>query len=262
LAQAYHDLAKRSINRVDRFPDTVRFGEYALMQRHRRFDSINDIGFKRAPHPCYRHLAGAVMNDEFGDQRIVVRRNKPSRIRRGVNAHAGPAGQVHCGDQSRRGYVGEWRLGVYSALYRMAVEDNVFLIELKPLSRCNQNLFAHQVGVRHELGYRMLDLNAGVHLHKIEVVILIQQKLHRTRVNVPYFSTGAHSQFPHFTAHLGAECRRWRFFDQLLMPALNRTLALSQVDEVAVLIAQDLNLYMAGGLDVLFEVDRWIAEGE
>ena len=46
------------------------------------------------------------------------------------------------------------------------------------------------------------------------------------------------------------------------MSSLNRALALSQMDEIAVLIAEDLNLDVTSGLYILFDVDRWIAEGE
>src|SRR5258706_15015373 len=46
------------------------------------------------------------------------------------------------------------------------------------------------------------------------------------------------------------------------MSALNRALALAKVNQIAVLIAEDLNLYMSSCLDVLFDVYRRIAERE
>ena len=51
------------------------------------------------------------------------------------------------------------------------------------------------------------------------------------------------------------------FFEQLLVAALDRALALAEVDDVAVVIAEDLELDVARVLDVLLDVDVADAEG-
>jgi hypothetical protein len=48
--------------------------------------------------------------------------------------------------------------------------------------------------------------------------------------------------------------------DQLLMPALNRALALAQMDDVAVVIADDLELDVARVLQVLLDIHIAVAE--
>ena len=54
--------------------------------------------------------------------------------------------------------------------------------------------------------------------------------------------------------------RRRRDLDDLLMPALQRAIALEEMDEVAVLVAEELHLDVAGALDELFEEDVGDAE--
>ena len=44
------------------------------------------------------------------------------------------------------------------------------------------------------------------------------------------------------------------------MPALHRAVALVEVDEVAVLVAEDLHLDVLGAADVALEEDRVVAE--
>ena len=62
-------------------------------------------------------------------------------------------------------------------------------------------------------------------------------------------------------AHLGLQGHARRFLDQLLVPALNRALALAHVDDGAVRVAEQLDLDVARRRQVLLEVDRRVAEG-
>ena len=56
------------------------------------------------------------------------------------------------------------------------------------LARRNANLFANQVHAGHLLGHRMLDLNAGIHLAEIEVLVFIGQEFDRARAAVSDFA--------------------------------------------------------------------------
>ena len=64
----------------------------------------------------------------------------------------------------------------------------------------------------------------------------------------------------HLPAHLFGERRRRRLLDQLLVPPLNRALALAEVNQVAEVVAQDLELDVPRRLDVLLDVD--VADAE
>src|SRR2546428_212891 len=128
------------------------------MERHRGLDSFNYERLERAAHARDCHIAVAVMNDQLRDQRVVVRRHKPTRVCGSINSNTRPAWQIHRGDEARRWDVRHRRLSIDAALDSVTAENNVILIELEPLSCGNQNLFANKVGIRDELGHWMLDL--------------------------------------------------------------------------------------------------------
>ena len=66
--------------------------------------------------------------------------------------------------------------------------------------------------------------------------------------------------FAHRPASRFIEERRRRFFDDFLMPALERAFALAEVDHVAVLVAEDLNLDVPRMFDEFFEEHAFVAE--
>ena len=98
----------------------------------------------------------------------------------------------------------------------------------------------------------MLYLQASIHLHKVKVVVLIQQKFHRTGTDIidrlGRFQCGVSHTRPQFSRYVRRRC----FFDYFLMPPLYRTVALKQIDAVAMAVAKDLNLYMSRLLQKLF----------
>ncbi len=91
----------------------------------------------------------------------------------------------------------------------------------------------------------MLDLDAGVHFHEVEMVVLIQQELDGARVLVIHGARGFSREFADVFALRLGDLRRGRDLDQFLVAALNGTVALEQVDHVAVAVAQHLYFDMA-----------------
>ena len=62
-------------------------------------------------------------------------------------------------------------------------------------------------------------------------------------------------------AHLRRDLQRWRFFNELLMAALDGALALKERDHIAVLVGKHLELDVARLLDELLHVELAVAEG-
>jgi len=54
---------------------------------------------------------------------------------------------------------------------------------------------------------------------------------------------------------------RWRFLDDLLMPALDRAFPLPEMDDVAEAIAQYLEFDMSRVFEVFFDVEPAVSEG-
>src|SRR2546421_9653692 len=107
----------------------------------------------------------------------------------------------------------------------------------------------------------MLHLQPRVHLEKVEAALRVHQELERARVDV---SDGARARDRGVRQPaLGRrrEVRRRRLLHELLMTPLDRALALVQVDDAALRVAEDLDLDVAGRLEIALDVDLGAAEG-
>ena len=151
--------------------------------------------------------------------------------------------------------------GVDAALDRMAAQLDVFLRERQLLAGGDVHLQVHEIEAGDEFRDRMLHLQARVHLEEVEVAILVDQELDGAGVVVTGGFGDAHGDFAHAAAHLFVDERRGRLFEHLLMAALHGALALAEIDDVAVLVAEDLHLDVARILDELLDVDFAVAEG-
>ena len=147
-----------------------------------------------------------------------------------------------------------------AALDRVAAELDVALLERQPLARRDPDLFLDDVDAGDELGDRVLDLEAGVGLEEVEVAGRVHQELERAGVGVLHGAGGIDHGGAEPPALLFGQRHRRRFFDQLLVAPLDRALALAQMDDVAVVVAEDLDLDVARRLDVFLEVD--VADAE
>ena len=70
-----------------------------------------------------------------------------------------------------------WVLGIDPALNRPAPLLNVLLLKGEALARSDLDLRLDEIDAGHELGDRVLDLDAGVHLQEVEVLVSVHQKL-------------------------------------------------------------------------------------
>jgi hypothetical protein len=101
----------------------------------------------------------------------------------------------------------------------------------------------------------VLDLETGVHLKKVEVAVLIEEELDGSGVGVSGRKSEANGGLPHPAPQVFVDRRRGCFFDYLLVTALHRALAFTEVDTMAMLVGEDLNLDVARTLDELLEID-------
>lgn len=91
-------------------------------------------------------------------------------------------------NSSRRPGLGVKLLNGSSALIRHSIacpqELDVLLADAQPFARGDPDLLFDQVEAGHRLGYRVLDLNARIHLHEIEIAVLGVEKLDRSGARV------------------------------------------------------------------------------
>src|SRR5207302_218865 len=79
----------------------------------------------------------------------------------------------------------------------------------------------------------MLDLQAGVHLEEVEAPVPVDEELDRPSVGVADGLRDLDGGDAEPTPQLVVDRRRGRLLDQLLMPPLDRAVALAQPDHLA-----------------------------
>jgi hypothetical protein len=134
-------------------------------------------------------------------------------------------------------------------------------ISLEPLAGRDAQLRLHQVDAGDGFGHRVLHLDARVHLDEVELPVFVHQELDGAGVLVADVGEAAAESLADLLAHLRRDLQAGRFFNQLLVAALDGALALKERGHVAVLVGQDLELDVARLLDELFHVELAVAEG-
>ena len=137
-------------------------------------------------------------------------------------------------------------LGINTELERVAGRHrNAPIGNRHGLTGCNTQLLAHKIGTRDLLGHRMFHLDAGIHLHKVEATILIEEKLDGTGIDVADFAHGGNGDLAHLGALLIGKRRARSLLNKLLMTALNGAVALAKGSSMTKRIGQNLNLNVA-----------------
>jgi hypothetical protein len=106
----------------------------------------------------------------------------------------------------------------------------------------------------------MLDLDARIHLHEVVRTVFIEQHLDRSRADVVDSLGAGHGGIAHLETHRRRHGRTRRLFDQLLVATLHRAIALAQMDQMAVLVADDLEFDVPWPGEILLDVHVAVAE--
>ncbi len=117
------------------------------------------------------------------------------------------------------------------------------------------------VDARDHLGDRVLDLDARIDLDEIDLTgVGVLQELDRARVEVVNRAADAQRQRAERLPLGVVQEHGWRALDDLLVAPLHGAVALEQVHEVAVAVAEDLHLDVACTAHQLLEIDLVVAE--
>ena len=179
-----------------------------------------------------------------------------------IDAHAVAAGGVVEADGARGGGEVFGRiLGVDAALDGVFGEGDVALVEGKFLAVRDQDLLLDQVDTGNLFGDGMFHLDAGIHLDEVVVALGIYEELDGAGVGVLGGFGGADGGLAHFLAQGGSEEGGGGFLDEFLVAALHGAVAFAEVEGLAVAVGENLELDVAGFLDVFLEVNGAVAEG-
>src|SRR5690606_25456726 len=207
-----------------------------------------DLGLLERPdHAGDRDVAVTTPHAQLAGQVVVVLRDLVAGLVAAVPAHPKPGGDLQAGDRAGGGEelaLGDV-LGVDADLDGVPADLDVVLGERQGLAGRDPQLQLDQVGLGHQLGDRVLDLEAGVHLQVVEGLVLVQE-LDRAGVDVVAAPGHGDRRLAHLGDDVVGDARGGRLFDQLLVAALGRAVAGAQVHGVAVGVAHDLDLDVTG----------------
>ena len=105
-------------------------------------------------------------------------------------------------------------LGVDARLDRVAAQEHVALLELERQAGGDLELTAHDVDARDELGDRVLDLDARVHLEEVPAAVGREQELGGAGADVADGLGEAQRRRAELAAQLAADARRGRLLDR------------------------------------------------
>ena len=141
----------------------------------------------------------------------------------------------------------------------MAADHHVLLRVAERLARRDLDLLAHDVDAGDHLGHAVLHLHARVHLEE-EVLAVLEQPLDRAGGAVADGARGVGADLADSLAQLRVDRGRGGLLDQLLVAALDRAVALEQVDHVVLAVGEHLHLHVARVGQVALDVDGRVGE--
>ena len=125
----------------------------------------------------------------------------------------------------------------------------------------DQDLGADDVDARDHLGNGVLHLNAGIHLNKVVVAVLVDEELHSAGADVADRLGDLDGVAAQGFDRLLRDGPGGGELDDLLIAALQGAVALTEVIDVAVLVGEDLHLDVLRLDQVLLHKDVAAAEG-
>ena len=233
------------------------------LERDVRRDAANDEAVQRVAHPGNRLFAGGAVHDQLGDHRVVEHRDLAAVVDAGIDPDLAwnflrrlELDQTAGGRQE----AAERVFGVDPAFHRPAVELNLLLGQRQLFAGGDADHQLDQVNAGDQFGDRMLDLQAGVHFQEVEALVGTDDELDRPGRFVLHGAGQGDGLLAHRLAHGRIDEGRRRLLDDLLVPALDRAVALVQVNIVAEGVAQHLDFDVARFEHVFFDKDAVVVE--
>ena len=244
-----------------------RVGEHRLEERDVGRDPADAELRQRALGAAHGDREGHAAAGELDEHRVEVGADLGAdEDGAAVEAHAAAAGRAVDGDGAgvRAEAVGRV-LGRDAALHREALGADVVLAQShrrERVARGDLHLHDDEVDVGDLLGDGVLDLDARVHLDEDVAAVLAEEELDGAGVDVADRARRTRRRRRTCCSRVaGVEVGRRRDLDDLLVAALERAVALVEVDDLAGAVGEHLHLDVPRVDHGLLEVERRVAEG-
>ena len=216
---------------------------------------------ERADHPRGGLLPIGVPDDQLGHHRVVHRARSPSPARR--PSRRARRGRRAPGRRRSSPGAGAKFLLASSALIRHSIawprsSRSSWAIESGSPAATRMPSLTMSIPVT--ISVTQCSTWTRVFISRKKYSPLLEQPLDRPRAGVVDRRRGLGGDLADPGPQLLVHGRRRRLLDQLLVAALQRAVALAEVDHVAVLVGQHLHLDVTGVGQVALEVDGGVAE--
>jgi hypothetical protein len=197
----------------------------------------------------------------LGEHRVVVHPDDRPDLHPAVHPHS-LAGRHREGDEraGRRQEAAGRVLGVQPRLDGVTGEARRRDLGRQRLALRDEQLQTHEVQAGHELGHRVLDLQAGVHLEERRGAVGREHELDGSGPRVGHRPRGGDGGLAQPGAQGLVDRRRGGLLEHLLVAPLHRAVALEQRHDLPVQVRHHLHLDVARPLDVALEEDRPVPE--
>ena len=137
---------------------------------------------------------------------------------------------------------------------------NVDFVGIEGIAFGDEDLSLDNIDAGDQLGDGMFHLNPRIHFDEVVITVFINEKLDGAGTAVfDGFCQSDGIDANAVSLEIGQEQRR-RKLDDLLMSSLNGAIPFKKMDNVAVIVAQDLDFNMFGLFKIFFDKYRSIAE--
>ncbi len=229
---------------------------------------------QRLAQPSARLLAGLAPGDQLGDHGVVERGDGVALEHPAIDPNALCPHRTESDMRRQRqppqlaGGRQKTRLGMFRAKPRLDGMPGAAHLGLRDGQRfaCGHTqLPLDQIEAGDQLGDGMLDLQPRVHLHEVEALrrpglAAFDDELHRARAHITHGSGGGHGGLAHLAPQGIRQAGGRGFFDDFLMTALHRAVALEQPQHMVVLVREDLDFDVARVAHQSLDEHRVVAE--
>ena len=138
---------------------------------------------------------------------------------------------------------------------------HIVLIEIERQVGGHCDLCLDQIDPGDHFRNGMLDLNPGIDFNEEEVVIFINDELHRSGIAVVRPADHPYGSIADFFSAWGWQIGTGSLLDQLLMPSLDTTIPFIKVNDLAMVVGNHLHFNMTGIANVAFQINPTVSEG-
>ena len=194
-------------------------------------------------------LDGAVtgwrMRHQLGDHRIIEHRDLAAFLDTGINAYTVTGGFAVADELPyRREKAPRGIFGIDPCLYCPSIRNNILLGYRQLFASGHTDHLLDKIQTIDHFSDRMFHLQSCVHLQKIEILVSADDKFHRAGRPVVHRLRKIYRLAAHCGACFRRNERTWRFLNHLLVASLDRTFALANIDDVAMLVCKKLDFNM------------------